>query len=182
MEPHTQTLFDSAPSDAIERRQDEERTRRGAQWFYLIAALSLVTSVIALVGGNWAFFASLGITQIIDALAVHALAPRIGEGVKIVAFVLDVLAAGIFALMGFFASKRNTWAFVAGMALYLLDALLFIAVVLLLGAFSFQAFIVVAFHAYVLWSIYGGYKACARLAATGGGNSPPSPPPVATPV
>jgi len=39
----------------------------------------------------------------------------------------------------------------------------------------------VAFHAYVLWSIYGGYKAAARLGASGD-NSPPSPPPVATPV
>jgi hypothetical protein len=52
VEPHTQTLFDSASGDAIERREDGERTRRGAQWFYLIAALSLVTSVIALVGGD----------------------------------------------------------------------------------------------------------------------------------
>jgi hypothetical protein len=181
MEPQTQTLFDSEPGDAITRREDEERARRGAHWFYWIAALSLVTSVIALVGGNWAFFASLGITQIIDALAVQALAPRIGEGVKLVAFVLDVLAAGLFALLGYFATKLNTWAFVAGMALYVLDALLFLGLVLLFGALSLQAFIVLAFHAYVLWNMFNGYKAAARLAASGG-NTPPSPPPVATPV
>ena len=181
MEPQTQTLFDSQPSDNISRRQDEERARSGAHWFYWVAALSLVTSVISLVGGGWAFFASLGVTQIIDAVAVQVLAPRIGGGVKIVAFLLDVLAAGIFALMGYFATKRKTWAFAVGMALYALDALVFLGFVLLFGALSFPAVIMAAFHAYVLWNLFNGYKACARLAASGG-NLPPSPPPVATPV
>ncbi|HKG15103.1 MAG TPA: hypothetical protein VKB12_17395 [Pyrinomonadaceae bacterium] len=181
MEPQTQTLFDSEPGDAISRRQDEERAGSGARWFYWIAALSLVTSVMSLLGGGWAFFASLGVTQIIDAVAVQLLAPRIGESVKIVAFLLDVLAAGLFALMGYFASKRQTWAFVAGMVLYVLDAVVFLGFVLLFGAFSLPALIMAAFHAYVLWNIFNGYKACARLAASGD-NSPPSPPPVATPV
>lgn len=178
MEPQTQTLFGSEPND-ISRRQDEERTRSGAHWFYWVAALSLVTSIVALMGGRWAFFASLGITRIIDEVAVDGLAPRIGEGVKIVAFILDLLAAGIFALLGYFATKRQTWAFIVGMALYVIDAFLFIAVVLLFGTFSLQAFIVVAFHGYVLWHLFNGYKACARLAAPGG-NTPP--PPFATPV
>ena len=181
MEPQNQTLFDSNRSDDISRREDEERVKSGSRWFYIIAALSLVTSVVSLVGGGWAFFASLGITQIIDAVAVQLLAPRIGEGVKIVAFLFDVLAAGIFALMGYFASNRKTWAFVAGMALYALDALVFLGFVLLFGEVSLPTVIMVAFHAYVLWQLYGGYKAAARLAASGD-NSPPSPPPVATPV
>ena len=180
MEPQTQTLFDSEP-DAISRRQDEERATSGGRWFYWIAALSLVTSVISLVGGGWAFFASLGLTQIIDAVAVQVLAPRIGEGVKIVAFLFDVLAAGIFALMGYFATKRQTWAFVAGMVLYVLDAVVFLGFVTVFGAISLSAVIMAAFHAYVLWQVFNGYKACARLAASGG-NMPPSPPPVATPV
>jgi hypothetical protein len=181
MEPQMQTLFNSEPSEPFVSRHDLDRAKSGARWFYWIAALSLVTSVIALVGGNWAFFASLGITQIIDAVAVYGLAPRIGEGVKIVAFLFDVLAAGLFALMGYFAAKHHGWAFIVGMALYLLDALMFLAVSLLLQAPFFQAFIVVAFHAYVLWSIYGGYKASTRIPEAAR-NSPPPPPPVATPV
>ena len=181
MEPHTQTLFDSEPGDAIARREDEERVKSGARWFYIIAALSLVTSVVSLVGGGWAFFVSLGVTQIIDSLA-NALAERVGGSVKVVALVFDVLAAGIFALLGYFASKRHTWAFIVGMALYILDALLLLAVVLLAGDLSFQAIIITAFHAYVLWNLFNGYKACARLVASGHGNTPPSPPPVATPM
>lgn len=181
MQPQTQTLFDSEPSDNISRRQDEQRMKSGAHWFYWVAALSLLTSIISLAGGRWAFFVSLGVTQIIDAIA-NALAARGSGSVKIVALAFDVLAAGIFALMGYFASKRHAWAFVVGMALYVLDALLLLALALLAGDLSFRTLIVIAFHAYVLWQVFNGYKACARLAASGGGNLPPSPPPVATPV
>ena len=166
MEPQTQTLFDSEPDD-ISRRQDEHHMKSGAHWFYWIAALSLLTSIISLVGGGWAFFVSLGVTQIIDAVA-NALAARVGGSVKIVALVFDLLAAGIFALMGYFASKRHQWAFVLGMALYVLDALVLLALALLAGDFSFRTLIVMAFHAYVLWNIFNGYKAAARLAASGG--------------
>ncbi|HEV7892645.1 MAG TPA: hypothetical protein VGP08_18675 [Pyrinomonadaceae bacterium] len=182
MEPQTQTLFDSQPSDNISRRQDEQHVKSGANWFYLIAGLSLVTSIISLVGGGWAFFVSLGITQIIDSFA-NALTARWGGGsVKIVAFLFDVLAAGAFALMGYFASKRQTWAFLVGMVLYALDALVFLGLILVFDSLSLSAFIMVAFHAYVLWKLFSGYAASARLVASGGGNLPPSPPPVATPV
>src|ERR1051325_166486 len=152
MDPHVQTLFNSEPGDAS-RRQDEDRARSGARWFYWIAALSLITSVIALAGGRWGFFSSLGVTQLLDAVA-NGLAARWGGSVKVVAFVFDLLAAGLFALIGYFAERFHTWVFVAGMSLYLLDALVFVLVGHWLG---------LAFHAYVLYSIFTGYKACARL-------------------
>src|SRR5690242_13420481 len=98
MQPHTQTLFDSEPGDDISRRQDEQRMKSGAHWFYWIAALSLLTSIISLVGGGWSFFVSLGVTQIIDGVA-NSLAARVGGSVKVIALAFDLLAAGIFALM-----------------------------------------------------------------------------------
>jgi hypothetical protein len=48
--------------DPVARHQLEERMKSGANWFYWIAALSLVTSVISLAGGTWGFFVSLGVT------------------------------------------------------------------------------------------------------------------------
>lgn len=179
MTPQTQTLFTQAGDDgsSLLRHQLAQRAKSGAHWFYWIAALSLVTSIISLAGGRWGFFASLGVTQFFDAVAAQALAPRVGEGVKVVAFAFDLFAVGVFAALGYFAAKRQTWAFVVGMTLYLLDALLFLALLFL--AQSFQGLLVLAFHAYVLYSIFGGYKACARLAETGGDVPPP---PVATPV
>jgi hypothetical protein len=141
------------PQDAVARHQLEERMKSGAHWFYWIAALSLVTSIISLSGSDWAFMVSLGVTQLIDAVA-KGVAAEAGWGFKVVAFVFDVVAAGVFAVLGYFAVKRNQWAFVAGIALYGLDALVCALVGLWFG---------LAFHAFALFSIFGGYKACTAL-------------------
>src|SRR6478672_6161125 len=45
------------------------RVRAGAKWFYWIAALSLVNSLVAIFGGQFHFVVGLGITSIVDALA-----------------------------------------------------------------------------------------------------------------
>lgn len=142
------------PQDAIERHQIEERMKSGAHWFYWIAALSLITSVVSLTGNDWAFLVSLGITQVVDGIAI-GVAERADTGVvKIVAFVFDVIAAGLFALIGYFASKRHSWVFIVGMVIYALDALIFLVAREWLG---------IAFHAFALYSIFSGYRACARL-------------------
>lgn len=180
MEPQTQTLFNSEPSFPAASRQDKERAMSGARWFYWVAALSLITSIISLLGGRWGFFASLGVTQFIDAVA-NLLARRWGGPFQIVAIVFDMLAAGVFALIGYFATQRKTWAFIVGMALYALDALVFVGLILLLGGVSFPMLLTAAFHAYVLYSVYGGYKACTRIPEVDR-NLPPPPPLTATPV
>jgi hypothetical protein len=162
------------PQDSIERHQLEERMKSGAHWFYWIAALSLITSFISLFGSKGGFLVSLGITQVVDGIAV-AVAERADAGVvKIIALVFDVMAAGLFALIGYFASKRHSWVFIAGMAIYALDALIFLLARQWLG---------IAFHAFALYCIFGGYKACARLSELAGestlsGFDPPPPPSV----
>ena len=45
------------------------RYRSGVKWFYWIAGLSVVTSIIAMSGGHWSFIISLGTTQFIDGIA-----------------------------------------------------------------------------------------------------------------
>ncbi len=142
------------PYDSVERQQLEARMKSGANWFYWIAALSLVTSVISLAGGTWGFFISLGVTQVIDGFA-NNIAGETGTAPKVVAFVFDLVAAGLFAFFGYFASKMQPWAFVAGMVIYLLDSVVFVVAGAWLG---------LAFHAFVLYSVFGGYKACTRLA------------------
>jgi hypothetical protein len=155
------------PFDSVARVQAEARSDSGARWFYWIAALSFITSLIALSGSNWAFFASLGITQLVDALA-NAAAGQLGGGAKVVALVFDAFAVGLFALIGYFAAKRHAWAFVVGLALYALDALFFLI---------FRAWLGLAFHAYVVYSIFGGYRACARLAEMDRQSAAVPPPP-----
>lgn len=138
------------PFDSVVRVQTEARSASGARWFYWIAALSLITSLVILAGSNWVFFVSLGVTQV-----VAAVARKLGGAATVVAIVFDVVAAGVFALLGYFAVKQHRWAFIVGLALYALDALLFLL---------FRQWLALAFHAYVIYCLFAGYRACARLA------------------
>jgi hypothetical protein len=126
-----------------------KRVSSGGSWFYWVAGLSLVNSFAALSGSNWGFIFGLQITQFIDLYAREA-----GGNAKVVAMVLDVIAAGVFVLFGVFACKRHVWAFIVGMVLYGLDALLTVLATYWLG---------VAFHAWVLFSLFVGLTAALQI-------------------
>src|SRR2546423_675275 len=100
----------------------EQRYKSGARWFFWIAVLSLATSLLALTGSNFAFFLSLGVTQVIDGLA-KGIATDLGDSVRIVGLIFNILVAGGFALIGWLALKRRLWIFVLGMVLFALDAM-----------------------------------------------------------
>jgi hypothetical protein len=46
-----------------ERRTLERQRRNGGQWFYWIAALSLINAALAFAGQEWRFILGLGVTQ-----------------------------------------------------------------------------------------------------------------------
>jgi hypothetical protein len=131
--------------------QLQDRALSGARWFFWIAGLSLITSLVALSGSNWGFVLSLGITQVIDGIAKVSGADGVG---KAIALVLDLSIAGVFVLFGVLAGKKQLWAFILGMVLFALDALILLLV---------QDWIGVAFHAYALFSIFGGFQACRKF-------------------
>jgi len=120
------------------------RVRIGAKWFYWIAGLSLVNSIVVISGGQFHFVVGLGVTSVVDELA-----RQIGSAGVVLDLVINGLVAGLFALFGYFGCKAQKWAFVMGMALYLLDGLLLLMVK---DIFS------VAFHAYALYAIYRGFS------------------------
>jgi len=97
--------------------------RSGANWFYWIAGLSIITSLIAIGGGGIHFIFSLGITQVIDGIAA-ALSVQMGSGTQVVALVLDLIIVGIFVLFGYLANRKQLWAYIVGGVLFLLDGLL----------------------------------------------------------
>lgn len=125
----------------------------GANWFFWIAGLSLINSVVALVKGGWSFLAGLGVTQVIDAFAV-GLSEGLGGATVAVAFVLDLIVAGFFVGLGVYARRAALWAFVLGMIVYALDGVLLAA---------FQVWLSLAFHAFALYGIYRGYAAARKL-------------------
>lgn len=144
------------PKDPKEEYDKINQMNGGANWFYWIAGLSLVNSLIFIFGGNWSFFAGLAVTQVADALVME-IGGGHGNGLSIAAVValfLDLMVAGIFVLCGTFARKMQTWAFIVGMALYALDGVL---------ALVFGAFLAAGFHVFALIMISKGFLAAREL-------------------
>lgn len=147
-------MFDSN-NDYGHHAELSARFASGANWFYWIAGLTLVTSLIGLLGGAWGFALSLGITQVIDGLALY-LSESSGEATKIIAIVLDIFITALFVGFGYLANKRHMWAYLTGMIVFLLDSLISIVIYDLLG---------IIIHGFALVMMIRGYIAGRDLLA-----------------
>ena len=123
--------------------------KNGANWFYWIAGLTIVTSLIAFGGGGWRFLISLGTTQIIDDLSVE-----LGGMAKIVALLLDLVVTGTFVVFGVLANKKLLWAYALGVGVFLLDGLVTLVI---------QDWIGVIAHIVVIILMVPGYLAGREL-------------------
>lgn len=142
----------SAPDSRVLLQQKtllQAHVKRAANWFYWIAGLSVINTVIMSSGGNARFVVGLGATQFLDAVAAHA-----GGAGATIAFILDALIAGLFVFFGVFAGKASKPAFIAGIVLYALDAAILI---------PFQDWFALAFHAFALWCISRGFGPIGEL-------------------
>jgi len=139
--------------DYGERAQLAHNMKSGANWFYWIAGLSLITSILSLSGAGWRFFLSLGITQVVDGISL-AFRDQLGSAGLIIALALDILIIAVFAALGYLAGRKQTWAFIVGMVLFFIDALL-----LLIGMDIFA----ILFHGLALFYIFRGYQAARDL-------------------
>ncbi len=130
----------------------ERRVRQGARWFFWIAGLSLINSLTAMSGKAGGFVVGLGVTRFIDIFVRQA-----GAGGTI-ALVINVMIAGLFALLGLFAFKRHSWSFIVGLVLYAMDALL---------AYLVSGWLGLGFHVFVLFWMFQGLQANLRLKSQG---------------
>ncbi len=109
-----------------------------ARWFWWIAGLSLVNTVLFYAGSDTSFVVGLGMTTLVSVIFESNVA---------VAMSLVALTLGFYFLMGLFAQRAKAWAFYLGLALYALDALLYVRL---------DAWMSVAFHAYAIFCIAKG--------------------------
>jgi hypothetical protein len=130
---------------------------RGARWFYWIAGLSAVNSLVFFSNGNVQFPTGLFITQIIDVFAKTGNAIPIGIGINSVII-------GLFVWVGYQANKLSKTAFVVGLILYLLDLAILILFMIIGKGFTELA-INVVFHLLALKSIYNAVKLLRKKAA-----------------
>jgi len=147
--------------------------KRGANWFYWIAGLSVINSVAFAAGANFHFLAGLGITEIADAVMDEFVKQGFPSAIRALAIGFDLIAVIGFALCGYFGNKLSRTAFIVGIAFYFVDAL----ITLLLGDLFMTGF-----HALALYGLIRGFLATRELKAyqraTAPASMPPPPPAV----
>ncbi len=143
------TQIDETQRLLQERLKIEGQIKGGASWFFWIAGLSIINTIIFLAGAQWSFIIGLGVTQLVAGVASEA-----GSSAKIVAFIVTLIFAGIFVFFGIFSGKRHNWAFIVGMILYALDGLLFLLV---------PDWLSIGFHVFALFCIFAGLRANFKL-------------------
>lgn len=148
------TVDDIASIQAQEQKKLEMKVLQGgiiysARTFYGIAGFSAINSLAIAFGKSFNFVIGLGATQVIDGIV-----KKLGSATAIVGIPLNLIILGIYVALGYFASKRMRWAFIAGMVLYSLDSLIF------LGVHDWLSF---GFHMWMLSSMYRGLKIDTKL-------------------
>ena len=138
--------------DSIPSYQEVEYTTKlnnGAQWFLWIFGLSVVNSIILFFGGGVSFIFGLGITQLFEGLFIGIF----GE-LNLIGVMISILISGMFAVIWYFSKKLNKPAFIIGMTIYGLDALLLLA---------FQDWLSFGVHLYALFMIFRGFQSMNEL-------------------
>ncbi|MGV8083630.1 MAG: hypothetical protein AB2L09_08390 [Coriobacteriia bacterium] len=135
---------------AMKRAALNRTVLSGAHWFWWIAGLSALNSISWWLQMNWTFFVGLGITQFIDGIGW-----ALGSWAVYVALALDLLVLVGFIVIGQLAPKYRS-AFIIGLVLYFLDAILVL---------RYQDYGAAAFHVLVIFFIYRGFAAARQLAA-----------------
>ncbi len=146
---------------ALEQEKLHRAFKGGGSWFTWIGALSVVNSVIVLFGGEWNFVLGLGITQVIDGIALGIAETAGVESAlpfQLGALVIDLGVVGVCVLFGWLACRGYGWAFLVGVAFYVLDALLVLA---------FTDWLALAFHVFATIMILRGYGALRQLQREG---------------
>lgn len=120
--------------------------RRGADWFYWIASLGVINTLLVTYGGLADTLFGLGATRAVD----QAFKQNVLDPVDPIGLLPNFGIAAVFALFGYFARKGNDRAFVIGMFLYILDAMITIA---------FRDLFAFSFHLVALFFIFKGLLA-----------------------
>ncbi|PWF42894.1 hypothetical protein [Massilia glaciei] len=109
-----------------------------ARWFWWIAGLSLVNTVMTLSGNHGGFVMGLGITAFIDGLFAEQ---------KVIGLAISAAVIGLFVVFGLQGVRGKLWAFLVGITLYALDALVYVLV---------EDWMPVAFHGLALFFLVTG--------------------------
>ena len=132
----------------------DAQVQRAARWFWWIAGLSLLNTLLFQSGQDTSFALGLGITTLANVLFADEPA---------MAIALSAMAIGFYGLAGWQATQARFWAFCIGLAVYVADAFI---------VWQLEDWVALAFHGVVIYFIAQGL---ARLRQRGREGSPPGP-------
>jgi hypothetical protein len=163
--PNAPPAEDSAEQKYFRRRALLlKHAKDGVSWFYWLALVSVVTTIIYIIGGTPNFFLGLGVNQLVAGYTMAvANGTQVALLMRLVGGAIELLLAGIFVLFGMRGLRSYRSWIVAGIMLYTLDGLIFAYLGVWLGVFV---------HAYVLYNLIRGLRALDSLNRMG----PPGPP------
>lgn len=146
-----------AQAEVLARLKLEKQMRSGASWFFWIAGLSIINTLIYILNGTITFVVGLGITQLIDGLAMgisDIAEPSMMPIIRSLGLVINLAIAGGFVGLGLLGRNGKLWAIITGMVLYALD------IIILLIASDWLS---LAFHLLALAGLFSGAAACSKL-------------------
>lgn len=120
-----------------------EDIQKAASWFFWIAGLSLINSLIFYFSAGVYFVVGLGISQFMDGFVT-----RIMNGPSWIALIPSLMISGFFIYIGYRSRKYDKWAFVVGVVVYTLDALIYMYI---------EEWMAVGFHIFALVMISRGF-------------------------
>ncbi len=120
-----------------------EDIQKAANWFFWIAGLSLINSLIFYFSAGIYFVVGLGITQFVDGIFAGLM-----NGPSWIALIPNLMISGFFIYIGYRSRKYDKWAFVVGVVIYTLDALLYLYI---------KDWMAVGFHIFALVMISRGF-------------------------
>ncbi len=99
----------------------DKQIASGANWFFLVAGLSIFNSLMIFGKADIYFPIGLGATLLIDLVG-----SAFGSTGMILAFFLDLLIASFYAVFGVLTKRRNVLLFGVGMVFYAFDAVIYL--------------------------------------------------------
>lgn len=128
--------------------QLEKQHRSGANWFYWIAGLSALSSILILIGSPVISAITLGSTEFLVAIGKEV------PEMAIATTIASVLILGVYVLLGYLSNKGYRGAYIVGIILFFLDTLFLLWI---------QDFFGIAFHALALYYLIVGVIALFKL-------------------
>jgi hypothetical protein len=163
--PHTGDIAMINPNTAnpaqaqmMTRMKLEKQLRGGASWFYWIAGLSVINSIIYILNFSLTFVVGLGIAQLVDGISAGIAEfsdPSLTPIILTVGLVINIAIACGFVGLGVLGRNRKLWAIITGMVIYALD------MIILAIASDWLSII---FHVIALVGLFTGLTACVQLA------------------